>query len=212
MKKLRRSVSFSLEVSLKVGLGAGGFVAGPVLGSEIGAGVTVTDMTGSAFSGTVFGMPEEAAQYGYAYNWKIFEYLHSDDEATFPVVSYVVNSLTAPAALPTDFHADVEKTTSHSVTLTWKASDPSTVGFQLYRHYDFPDGGGDYALGDVISADAYTSYDETTGEYSYYYTDENLEPYAQYQYSIQSISGTAPYYSVLSDTTFRLHRAGRGAA
>jgi hypothetical protein len=141
----------------------------------------------------------DAQDYGYGYNWKIFEYMYSDDNTTFPVVSYVVNSLSAPPRLPADFGADVEALTSDSITLTWKSDDPTVAGFQLYRHYDFPDGGGDYTLGEIISAVDYVSYDETTGEYTYVYTDENLEPYTEYQYCIQSISGTYPHYSVLSD-------------
>lgn len=199
-KETSIGASYTGEITLKVGGGILGFSVGAVAGLEAGGGLVFCDMTGSEFSGTVFGMPEEAEEYGYGYNWKIFEAMYSDGDRTFPVVSYVVKSVIAPADLPTDFCADVENITSDSIPLTWKASDPSTVGFQLYRHYEFPDGEGDYPVGDVISADDYVSYNETTGEHIYYYTDEDLEPYTQYQYRIQSISGTSPYYSVLSDT------------
>ena len=193
------SASYSTELSLKAGLGIAGVTVGVTAGVEAGVGVVLCDMTGSEFSGTVFGMPEEAEEYGYGYNWKIFEAMYSDGEHTFPVVTYMVNSVIAPPDLPADFCADVEKITSDSITLTWKNSDPSAAGFQIYRHYEFPDGSGDFAVGDVISADAYVSYDEATGEYSYSFTDEGLESYSEYQYSIQSIGGTSPYYSVLSD-------------
>ncbi len=191
--------SYTGEITLKVGGGILGFSAGPVVGIEAGGGLVYCNMTGSEFSGTVFGMPEEAEEYGYGYNWKIFKAMYSDGDMTFPVVTYVVNSVIAPADLPSDFCADVENITSDSIPLTWKVADPSTVGFQLYRHYEFPDGEGDYPVSDVISIDDYASYNDITGEYTYSYTDEDLDPYTQYQYCIQSISGTSPYYSVPSD-------------
>ncbi len=189
--------SYSLAINNKAGAGAGGLTIGVVVGGEAGWGNTSIDLTGSSFSGTVVNMPAAAEEYSYGYNWKIFEYMYTDDDNTFPVVSYVVNSVTTPPELPSDFSSDPEALTSDSITLTWKSDDPTVAGFQLYRHYEFPDGEGDFAQGDVISD--YDSYDPETGEYTYSYTDTGLEAYNEYQYRIQSISGTAPHYSVLSD-------------
>lgn len=186
-------------LTAKFGVGGGGVVVGGIAGAEIGFGAVKSKMAGSAFSGTVFGMPSEAEEYGYGYNWKIFQYLYDDGTVAFPVVSYMVNSLSAPAKLPTDFALDVNALSSDSIRLTWKSKDAKAAGFQLYRYYEFPDGQGSYPLGQPVSVEDYVDFDPATGLYTYAFTDTGLAPYTEYKYCIQTISETAPHMSVLSE-------------
>lgn len=203
------TTSISNGVSWKVGGGGGGVMVGVTGGSERGSGTVTTDISGKFFSGTVAGMPAEAAEYGYNYSWKIFQYVHKGSQ-NFPIVTYLVDDVRQPPKLPTDFAMDVEETTDTSITLTWSQIDPASVGFQIYRHYDFPEGSGDYPIGDIISAADTKFRDPVTGEYTYYFTDVNLHPYTQYKYRIQVIGGSLPNYSALSDVLNTRTKAPEG--
>ncbi|WP_283610665.1 InlB B-repeat-containing protein [Faecalispora anaeroviscerum] len=189
------------SISVKAGGGVGDVKVGITSGYEAGAGKVTTSLDGKSFSGTVVNMPAEAQGYGYNYNWKIIQYTY-EGKQNFPVVTYLVNDVASPPKLPSNFDLDVEKTTDTSVTLTWDSQDLSIAGFQIYRHYDFPDGSGDYPVGAIIPADGHTT--------SYSFTDENLAPYTQYQYRIQAISASAPFQSVLGDVLEVRTKASEG--
>lgn len=190
--------SISAGVSFKCGAGGAGVTGGIVCGAEAGYGNIVTSLYGRSFSGTVFGMPEEAEGYGYKYSWQIFQYNYAGKQ-TFPVVTYLVKDVASPPLLPADFVCDTESNTDNSITLSWSSSHKPVAGYQIYRHYDFPDGSGDYPVGDVINATDIKYYDAGSNEYHYFFTDTGLNPYTEYQYRIQVIGATAPYYSVTSD-------------
>lgn len=202
-------LSASVGISMKVGAGAGGTVVGVTCGAEAGFGTVTTNLTGKSFSGTVVGMPEEAEGYGYNYNWKVFQYTYSGTQ-TFPVVTYLVNNVTSPPELPADFALDTAGTTDESIKLTWSSTASPAAGYQIYRHYDFPDGSGDYTVGNIIDATDMQYYDPATGKYQYSFTDTNLNPYTEYQYRIQVIGAAAPYYSVLSDVLNARTKASEG--
>lgn len=70
-----------------------------------------------------------------------------DGIQNFPVVTYLVDDVTSPPKLPDNFEMDTQNTTDTSITLKWDSTDLSIAGFQIYRHYNFPDGSGDYPLG-----------------------------------------------------------------
>ena len=66
-------------------------------------------------------MPLEFQDYGYYYSWKLFAYNYVfDNGASIPVVSYLVNDVSAPPELPEDFQQDFDRTTSEDNVLTWK--------------------------------------------------------------------------------------------
>lgn len=187
-------------VNVKAGAGPGSVTVGVTAGYENGFGTIKTTTEGKSFTGTIVNMPMEASGYGYNYSWKIMQYTY-EGKQTFPVVSYIVADVTQPAPLPSNLEMDVENTTDTSVTLTWDATEKSVAGYQVYRHYNFPEGSGDYPIGDIVSADQFVSTTQKDGKtvYNYSFTDENLNPYTEYEYKIQAISGIAPYESVLSN-------------
>lgn len=151
-------------------------------------GWSTIDITGTTFSGTVTNMPLEFQDYGYYYNWKIFAYNYRfGNDNSVPVLTYVVNDVTEPPLLPTDFQQDVERTTSDTNILTW-TYEGAFSKFIIYKYYDFPVGGGlqvaaEYEKGQVPFV---LRYDEAGEPYKeYYFADTNLAPYCEYRYAIQ---------------------------
>ncbi|MHC1694719.1 MAG: S-layer homology domain-containing protein [Eubacteriales bacterium] len=189
--------SASVAVEAKAGAGAGGFKVGVIAGAEAGAGTVSISTNGSSFSGEMQNMPIEAQPYGYGMNWKIFSYKYSNGKMTFPVVSYIVSDVQNPPTLPADFEQDITQTTSISINLKW-SYNKTVAGFRLYRYFEFPDGSGSYEL-DFVPFTKATSYDSTTGTYSFSYTDDNLSPYTEYKYQIQTIQATNPKESIYSE-------------
>ena len=185
-----QGTSQSNAISVKMGAGVGDITVGVTTGYEAGAGTVTTSLDGKSFSGTIVSMPNQAKGYGYGYSWKIMEYTY-DGIQNFPVVTYMVDDVTSPPKLPDNFEMNSQTTTDTSITLDWDSTDLSIAGFQIYRHYNFPDGSGDYPLGDVIPANG--------SQTSYSFMDKNLNPYTEYEYRIQAIGGSTPNESVLSD-------------
>lgn len=193
---------FTHTIEHKAGGGPGDFKFGRHVGLEIGHGSVTVNYSGSTFSGTVFNMPTDAEPYGYNYTWRVFQYYHYDVDTglRFPVVSYIVEDVKAPPKLPEDFGQDVVKTTPEEITLTWSYSG-AAAGFQIYRYYEFPDGGGSYEL-QFISASDYVDADANARYYEF--TDTGLYPYTDYTYQIQTIGTAVPPKSILSPVhTFR---------
>ena len=171
------------SIETKAGAGAGGVTAGVVAGSESAAGTVSVNTAGGSFSGSLQNMPIEAKEYGYGMNWRIFCYNYRSGNQAFPVVTYAVTDPQAPSPLPEDFEQDVAETTADSITLTW-TYDKIVSGFQLYRYYNFPDGSGRKELAFVPFTEG--ERDEKTGTYTFSYTDNNLSPYTEYEYQIQT--------------------------
>ena len=151
-------------------------------------GTTELNLTGSSFSGTVTNMPLEFQDYGYYYNWKLFAYNYKfSDGTSVPVVSYVVGDISQPPELPDDFQQDYDRSTSEKNVLTWTYDDTFS-SFYIYKYYDFPVGGGLQLVEEVPSSTANYSvkYNAEGKPYKeYYFEDENLAAYTEYQYAIQ---------------------------
>ncbi len=147
------------------------------------------DLTGASFSGTVTNMPLEFQDYGYYYSWKLFAYNYVFENGnSIPVVSYLVNDVSAPPELPEDFQQDFDRTTSAENVLTW-TYDGAATKFYIYKYYDFPVGGGLEQIDEIDPNDSRYYEVKLDGEgrsyKQYYYTDANLTPYTEYQYAIQ---------------------------
>jgi len=195
--------SFELSVGMdyKAGAGVGGVVTGYTIGGEIGAGYVMVSTEGSTFSGSLQSMPSEAEEFGYYHVWKVFYYEYSNGEVEFPVVSYVVTDVSAPAPLPEDFEQNIGNTTDKQIALRW-SYDKVVSGFQIYRYYEFPEGSGSYELPFVSMKDGV--YDSTTGKWNFEFIDTGLAPYSDYSYQIQTIRSYVPVRSIKSEVeTFR---------
>lgn len=195
--------SFELSVGMdyKSGAGLGGVVTGFTVGGEIGAGYVMVSTEGSTFSGSLQSMPSEAEEFGYYHVWKVFYYKYSNGDVEFPVVSYLVTDVSAPALLPDDFEQDIEKTTDRQIALRW-SYDKVVSGFQIYRYYEFPEGSGSYELPFVSMKDGV--YDSSTGKWNFEFIDTGLSPYSDYSYQIQTVRSYVPVRSIKSEVeTFR---------
>jgi hypothetical protein len=194
-KESSNAFSVSVGVETKIGAGPAGVVVGVTAGAEAGAGMVFTTTSGNSFSGEMQNMPIEAQEYSYGYNWRIFSYAYNDGTYSFPVVNYIVSNVTAPPSLPTDFEQDVSETTDKSIALTW-SYDKTVAGFQIYKYYEFPEGSGSYEIG-FVSASSGVQGDD--GKYYYSFTDENLAPYTEYGYQIQTVRAAVPNNSIKSE-------------
>jgi hypothetical protein len=214
------TTSQSNSIEFKIGGGAFGVCVGVVAGYEGGSGTVKVDMTGSSFSGTVVNMPSEAQGYGYNYAWKIFQYTYTNGDVSFPVVDYLVTDVSSPPKIPTDFSQNTERTTADKVVLSWTCNDHSVGGYQVYRHYDFPDGSGDYPVGDIISSEDFEILRDENNEIVYddlgnaikafYFEDTGLSPYTEYEYRIRAIGAVHPTDSVLSPVLTARAKASEG--
>ena len=195
-KESTDSYNFYGKIEAKAGAGGGGLVVGVTAGAEIGGGWFNVTTAGNSFSGEIQNMPAEAEEFGYSHVWKIFSYMYEDANISFPVVSYLVKDVVAPARLPDDFKQNVEKTTDNQIALTW-TYDKLVAGFQIYRYYEFPDGSGSYELKFVPMSDGV--YNASDKLYHFEYIDKNLNPYQDYQYQIQTVRASVPNNSIPSE-------------
>ncbi len=171
------------------------FEAGVEFSLNPAGGWSKFNLSGTTISGTVANMPTRFQDYGYYYSWSIFAYkfeLGKKDALGLisdyiPVISYVVNDVSAPPELPKDFQQDVERTTSDKNVLTW-SYDGSFSKFIIHKYYEFPVGGGLQEIAQITSdtPNYRVKYDENGDLYKeYYFEDTNLTPYTEYTYAIQ---------------------------
>ena len=202
------SYTFTRNVAIenKLGGGAGGVTVGVVLGADAGFGEVEINMSGSDFSGVLQSMPKEAEAYGYGYNWKLCAYEGAVDDYSFPVVDYIVSDVMAPSPLPTDLAQSSDLTTDDQIGLTW-TYDRMAAGFQLYRYYEFPDGSGSYELAFVPMTAGTRNAD---GTYAFTYIDENLDPYTEYSYQIQTVRAYVPNNSIPGEIFVARTKAAEG--
>jgi hypothetical protein len=136
------------------------------------------------------------------------------------VVDYLVTDVSSPPKIPTDFSQNTERTTADKVVLSWTCNDHSVGGYQVYRHYDFPDGSGDYPVGDIISSEDFEILRDENNEIVYddlgnaikafYFEDTGLSPYTEYEYRIRAIGAVHPTDSVLSPVLTARAKASEG--
>lgn len=200
-------------VDFQIGAGPGDFIFGVTAGYEHGSSKVTITSKGSTYSGSIYNMPAEAEEYGYYYAWKLFTYTCAIGDSTIPVVSYMVKDVTAPPSLPEDFAQESTLTTDEALGLTWSYPSASAIsGFQIYRHYEFPDGSGSYELAFIPASQvSYTTYDSEGKLIRHYkYVDAGLADYTKYDYQIQVIRAAVPISSILSDVLTARTKADKG--
>lgn len=195
------SETYNMGAEWEFKLGGGGEVQSDIFQTDIdvtggvqwslnpAGGWATINLTGTSFSGTVTNMPTDFQDYGYYYTWKLFAYNYKfDDGTSIPVVSYVVGDVSQPPELPDDFQQDFAASTSDSNVLTW-TYDGNVTAFHIYKYFDFPEGGGLEEIAVIEPGDSthYTlKYDGDGKPYKeFFYVDEGLTPYTEYQYAIQ---------------------------
>ena len=190
-----QSESYNLGAAVDTQIGVGykndltglEFMGGATLSLNPSGGWITYNLSGTTISGTVTNMPLQFQDYGYYYNWSLFSYSARIGEARVPVVSYLVNDVSAPPELPDDFQQDVERTTSDKNVLTW-TYDGEYSKFIIYKYFDFPVEGGLEIIGEYAAGEApyILKYDKNgVPRKEFYFEDTNLTPYAEYQYAIQ---------------------------
>lgn len=160
--------------------------------------------SGCTYGGTVGNLPASQASSGYYFAWKLVEY--HIPVLGIPVVTYLVQDVTAPPRLPVDFAQDHERTTDSTITLGWSYQEP-VAGFEIYEYLDFPEGGGDYLVGRVSAGDYEVRYDsddkallDPRGRVKRFYTlsKGGLAQNTKRSYRIQVVRAPAPPRSTLS--------------
>lgn len=184
------SFNYELEVETKAGAGMGGVKVGVTAGYSHGAGSVHITTAGSSYTATMNGLPSQAEQYGYSFNWKLVGFLY---QGKYPVVTYLVTSVKQPPLLPENFGANEEETTADRIALEWDYSG-SAAGFVLYRYFQSPSASGYYKIGTVEAGEG-----TATGSGRHYtYTDTGLSPNTEYKYRIQTIGTAQPNTSIPS--------------
>lgn len=186
------SFSWNIDISFKAGAGSGGFTAGITLGTSHGAGSVSLTTSGSSYSAEMQALPAIAEDYGYSFNWRMTSFLY---EGKYPVVTYIVSSVTQPPLLPTDFSANEELTTDDTLVLEWDYAGAAT-GFNLFRRYTTT-AGSDFYLIDTVSMNDFASIN-SDGSYHFRYADTELSDGTEYCYQIQTIGTALPNLSVPS--------------
>ena len=213
-----RKVLHKVDGSIGIGVAATGTAGTPfaqevIFSAKVTAGFQMskvlkadftsnTNFTGETYAGTVNNMPLDAENAGYYYAWKLVTYKHkviaNETTMEIPIVNYLVTDVAAPPSLPTDFQHDGKNSTPTSNVLTWSYSGDAS-GFNIYRDYDFPEGGGTL-LHAYVDASAYSAQETIEGKttYSYRYEDTNLGSYQNYTYRIQVLRPSLLPKSILS--------------
>ena len=186
------SFNYDFDVETKAGVGMGGVTVGVTAGYSHGAGKVHVTTAGSTYSGELNGLPTQAKEYGYSFNWKLVGFLY---QGKYPVVTYLVNSVTQPPLLPEKFGANEEETTTDRIALEWEYPG-NAAGFIIYRYFQSPSSSGYYKIG-TVEGDDYRSV--TDGVKYYRFLDEGLSPNTGYQYRIQAIGLSHPNTSIPSE-------------
>ncbi len=186
------SFNYDLEVETKAGAGIGGVTLGVTAGYSHGAGMVHITTAGSSYSGEMNGLPTQAGQYGYSFHWKLVGFLY---QGKYPVVTYLVNSVTEPPLLPENFGANEAETTTDQIALEWDYPG-NAAGFVIYRYLQSPSAAGYYKIGTVEGGD-YT--EVRSGVKHYQFIDKGLQANTGYQYRIQTIGLSQPNTSIPSE-------------
>ena len=196
------SFNYQLDVETKAGAGMGGVKVGVTAGYSHGAGSVHITTSGSSYTATMNGLPTQAEQYGYGFNWKLVGFLY---QGKYPVVTYLVTNVKEPPLLPENFGANEEETTTDQIALEWDYSG-NVAGFVIYRYFQSPSASGYYKIGTVEAGEGSAS---GSGRH-YTYTDTGLSPNTGYQYRIQTIGTSVPNTSIPSEayTTYTKPESG----
>ena len=196
------SFNYQLDVETKFGVGGGGVMVGVTAGYSHGAGSVHISTAGSSYTATMNGLPTQAEQYGYSFNWKLVGFLY---QGKYPVVTYLVTNVKEPPLLPENFGADEDNTTTEQIALEWDYSG-NAAGFILYRFFQSPSASGYYKIATIEAGEG-----TPTGSGRHYtYIDTGLSPNTAYQYRIQTIGMSQPNTSIPSEayTTYTKPESG----
>ena len=170
-------------------------------------GDVAASIEGADCSGTIKNMPRSAKGYGYGFSWKLFKYNIKDKNCTFPVITYMVDDVTAPPELPDTIEQDFEKSSDSEIVLTWNYSHGNPQAFDIYRYEDFPIGGGDKLIGTVAGGDFKVMKDEDGNTLrdkdghvirGYSFTDKDLTADTKYKYRMKVRTAKLPGESIFS--------------
>ena len=207
-------------------VGGGGGIPN-VWSLKIGLHVALSGEEGSTYSTSktdeyscsVANMPRSAKDYGYDFSWKLFEYnvnysvdSSQEDEVKeptyyFPIVTYIVNDVLSPPTLPEKIDQDFDKTTDSQTALTWTYNTGVPQEFQIYKHEDFPIGGGDLLVGTVAGSNYKIKKDENGNTlkdennniiHEYTFLDSDLTADTKYQYRVKVKRSQFPQESIFS--------------
>ena len=196
------SFNYQLDVETKFGVGGGGVMVGVTAGYSHGAGSVHISTAGSSYTATMNGLPTQAEQYGYSFNWKLVGFLY---QGKYPVVTYLVTNVKEPPLLPENFGTDEDHTTTEQIALEWDYSG-NAAGFILYRFFQSPSASGYYKIATIEAGEG-----TPTGSGRHYtYIDTGLSPNTAYQYRIQTIGMSQPNTSIPSEayTTYTKPESG----
>lgn len=196
------SFNYQLDVETKAGVGGGGVMVGVTAGYSHGAGSVHITTAGSSYTATMNGLPTQAEQYGYGFNWKLVGFLY---QGKYPVVTYLVTNVKEPPLLPENFGTDEDNTTTNQIALEWDYSG-NAAGFILYRYFQSPSASGYYKIATIEAGEG-----TPTGSGRHYtYIDTGLSPNTGYQYRIQTIGMSEPNTSIPSEayTTYTKPESG----
>ena len=170
-------------------------------------GATNATLEGGDCSGTIKNMPRSAKGYGYDFSWKLLKYNIKDKGCTFPVVSYIVNDVTAPPELPETIQQDFDKTTDSKIALSWTYNQSNPQAFDIYRYEDYPVGGGEKLVGTVDGSDYKIMKDEDGNTLrdknghvvrGYTFEEDGLTADTKYQYTMKVRTAKLPGESISS--------------
>ena len=156
-------------------------------GYEQTAGQIKTTVTGSTYTGTVYGIPRSVGG-DYRFGWRMLYYNYKNEIVNFPVVTYVVTGQNSPPALPDPAWAEeaTGELGTKQLTIRWSPSLNDTapsaradnkVLYELYLKSD---------TGDLLIDTPYT-YNEAGGYYELIH--KNLYAGQKYTYVIRSKTG-----------------------
>ena len=191
-EETENSFSYDLDIETKAGVGVGGVTVGITAGYSHGAGSVHITTAGSTYSGELNGLPTQAKQYGYSFDWKLVGCLY---QGRYPFVTYLVNSVTAPPLLPENFGTNEDETTTDQIALEWDYPG-NAAGFVIYRYLQSPSDSGYYKIGTVAGGDYISAED---GVKHYQFIDKGLSANTGYQYRIQTIGLSQPNESIPSE-------------
>ncbi|MFI3227602.1 MAG: fibronectin type III domain-containing protein, partial [Clostridia bacterium] len=187
------SIGYGVEVSMEIGTSLTGITTSRTAGIGYEGGSSWSNTTGVAYTGSVQGLPTGSEGYGFDWNFGTYTVPFSNEQIDYDclVLGYILNDVTAPPSLPTDF--EITGTETDSLTLSWTAGTRPPKYYVIYIYAN-----GEYYIEATL--------DSSTTEY----VSSNLESDTEYQYAIVSKNDTSSsvYSSVISGTTLKEGSSG----
>lgn len=180
------------SISTKAGAGVGGLTIGASGGTASGSGKSETNISSITQSGEVAAIPT-AYRNIYGFNWNLVTWdatLGSgEDSYTVPVVSYLVTNVVEPVSVPQNVYADSSQDGT-AVNVSWEKGYKTAGSYEVYRYLGGSAPNPYYLIGTVDG-------DEVQEDGTYLFTDSNVQPSEEYEYSVRAIGtdGSVSNYS-----------------